>query len=70
MDKVERNILLTLLAVLLVALSLSFGCSAAACSEVGQATSRKTEWHVFSGCYVEVEGKMTPQSVWRRDDNE
>ncbi len=41
------------------------GCESVGCAEVGATTQRKTEFHMLSGCYVEVNGRMVPLDSWR-----
>lgn len=39
------------------------------CDEVSRVTGRKTEYHYFSGCYIEVNGRMIPSDSWRGEQD-
>lgn len=41
------------------------GCEKIKCLDVGETTGRKTYHSIYSGCYIEVDGRMIPRDSWR-----
>lgn len=57
----------------IVAAFVAFGClgtfvdqnlDRAACTEKGQQTGLNVEYHLLSGCYVQVDGQLIPYDKW------
>lgn len=55
----------SILIFLLGLFALSCAASRVECLDVGRMTGRSVAWSLWSGCYVSVDGKMVPLSVWR-----
>lgn len=50
--------------------ALGMASAANACSDTGHMTGRRTVYSFWSGCYVEVNGKLIPSERWREVDTE
>ena len=40
------------------------------CQQTGEVAGRRTEWHLLTGCYIEVRGRMVPLDSWRGEYDE
>lgn len=56
--------------VVLVGLVLIVSCAVSdwQCGQIGEVSGKRTEYHVGSGCYIEVNGRLIPKDSWRGEE--